>query len=68
MIQRRAPQRDRHPSSVLGAALAEITAVHGSNGHLDATMRQPGILGPQIPVGDDSDGQTRFLAFLGRRA
>jgi uncharacterized protein (TIGR03086 family) len=46
----------------------EIAAVMASMGGLDATMRQPGILGPQLTVGDDADGQTRFLAFLGRAA
>ena len=33
---------------------------------LSDTMRQPGLLGPELPVAADADEQTRFLAFLGR--
>ena len=35
---------------------------------LSATMRQPGLLGPELPVAANADEQTRFLAFLGRTA
>ena len=30
-------------------------------------LRGQGICGPEVPVSDDADGQSRFLAFLGRR-
>ncbi len=35
---------------------------------LGDNLRQPGVLGPEVPVAEDADEQTRFLAFLGRRA
>ena len=31
-------------------------------------FRSPGVCGPEVPVGDDADLQTRTLAFFGRRA
>jgi uncharacterized protein (TIGR03086 family) len=31
-------------------------------------LRGPGVCGPEVPVPDDADDQTRLLAFLGRRA
>jgi uncharacterized protein (TIGR03086 family) len=31
-------------------------------------LRRPGIMGPEVPVGDDSDQQEKFLAFTGRTA
>lgn len=32
------------------------------------TARAPGVLGPEVEVPADADGQTRLLAFAGRRA
>jgi uncharacterized protein (TIGR03086 family) len=34
----------------------------------DEALRSGGMFGPAIEVPDDADEQTRFLAFLGRRA
>ena len=34
----------------------------------DEIMRAEGMFGPPIDVGDDADDQTRFLAYVGRRA
>jgi len=34
----------------------------------DEIMRAEGMFGPAIDVGDDADDQTRFLAYVGRRA
>ncbi len=31
-------------------------------------MRTDGMFGPRIEVADDADEQTRFLAYVGRRA
>jgi uncharacterized protein (TIGR03086 family) len=35
---------------------------------MTAMMRQPGLFGPELEVAADADQQTRFLAFVGRRA
>ena len=34
---------------------------------MDEVMRQSGHYGPRVPVPDDADEQTRFIAFLGRQ-
>ena len=34
----------------------------------DEVLRADGMFGPRIDVADDADDQTRFLAFVGRRA
>ena len=34
----------------------------------EEAMRADGMFGPQIEVADDTDDQTRFLAYVGRRA
>ena len=34
----------------------------------DEVLRADGMFGPRIAVADDADDQTRFLAFVGRRA
>ncbi len=34
----------------------------------EEAMRSDGMFGPRIDVPDDADEQTRFLAFVGRRA
>ncbi len=44
----------------------EIARHHVDFADLGATMRQPGLLGPELPPPDDADEQARFLAYLGR--
>jgi uncharacterized protein (TIGR03086 family) len=34
----------------------------------DEVLRSGGMFGPALEVGDEADEQTRFLAFVGRRA
>lgn len=34
----------------------------------EEAMRSEGMFGPQVEVADDADDQTRFLAYMGRRA
>ena len=47
---------------------ADVARVHaGTEGFAD-TLRSPGVCGPEVPVDDDADEQTRLLAILGRRA
>ncbi len=46
----------------------EITASWEAMSPLSGSLRQPGLCGPEVPVADGADQQTRFLAFLGRRA
>jgi len=47
---------------------AEIEKCRADFADLEATMRQPGILGEEIEVAADADDQTAFLAFAGRAA
>jgi uncharacterized protein (TIGR03086 family) len=47
---------------------AEIRSCQNDFADLSDTMRQPGLLGPELPVAADADEATKFLAFLGRRA
>jgi uncharacterized protein (TIGR03086 family) len=45
---------------------AEITKCQTDFADLSDTMRQPGLLDPELTVADDADETTKFLAFLGR--
>jgi uncharacterized protein (TIGR03086 family) len=45
---------------------AEIAKSRDDFADLSETMRQPGLLGPELTVADDTDDATKFLAFLGR--
>jgi uncharacterized protein (TIGR03086 family) len=45
---------------------AEVAACRADFADLSGTMRQPGLLGPELAVPDDADEATKFLAFLGR--
>lgn len=61
-------------ASVLGlrdhAALTseEVASVRAALVGLEAAMRSPGLFGPELPVADDADEQTRLLAYIGRAA
>jgi uncharacterized protein (TIGR03086 family) len=46
---------------------AELEWVYGVAESLGDSIRMAGVSGPQIPVADDADQQTRVLAYLGRR-
>ncbi len=45
---------------------AEMTTCQTDFADLSDTMRQPGLLDPELTVADDADEPTKFLAFLGR--
>ena len=45
---------------------AEIAKCQTDFADLSDTMRQPGLLDPELTVADDADEATKFLAFLGR--
>lgn len=45
---------------------AEMTNCRTDFADLSDTMRQPGLLDPELTVADDADETTKFLAFLGR--
>lgn len=49
------------PADEVGATFAAIR-------HLGDNLRQPGIIGPEVAAPADADEQTRFLAYLGRKA
>jgi uncharacterized protein (TIGR03086 family) len=44
----------------------EMTKCRAHFADLSDTMRQPGLLDPELTVADDADEATKFLAFLGR--
>ncbi|MCU1395376.1 MAG: hypothetical protein JWM34_3804 [Ilumatobacteraceae bacterium] len=46
----------------------EIDAVTRALEPIADSMRMPGVFGPEVPVADDADPQTRLLATVGRRA
>lgn len=46
----------------------EVRSIHAALLPMDDMMRGPGAFGPKVEAPDDADEQTRFLAFLGRRA
>lgn len=46
----------------------ECRSVHQSMLPMDEMMRHPGAFGPKLEPPADVDDQTRFLAFLGRKA
>lgn len=45
----------------------EVTRSFAEMRGMGDALRQPGICGPEVEIGDDADEQSRFLAFLGRR-
>jgi uncharacterized protein (TIGR03086 family) len=47
---------------------SEIEKSRDDFADLSSTMRQPGLLGPELDVSVDADDATKFLAFLGRAA
>ena len=46
----------------------EVRKVHEAMQPMDDMMRGPGAFGPKLDPPADADDQTRFLAFLGRKA
>ena len=44
----------------------ELTKCRADFADLSETMRQPGLLDPELTVADDADDATKFLAFVGR--
>lgn len=46
----------------------EMRTIRAALAGLGEGLRQPGVIGPEAAVPDDADEQTRFLAWLGRRA
>lgn len=47
---------------------AEVPGVLAMARQMGDQMRVPGGMGPEVPVPDDADDQTRLLGLLGRRA
>ena len=47
---------------------AEMAKIESDMSGLGDGMRQPGVIGPALDAPTGADAQTRFLAFLGRRA
>jgi uncharacterized protein (TIGR03086 family) len=47
---------------------AEVTLLTESVAGFGEMLRSPGVCGPEVPVGDDVDAQTKLLALVGRDA
>jgi uncharacterized protein (TIGR03086 family) len=74
---------DRFANTDLVVHRWDLAKATGGDEHIDAvdiervcavaeglgeTMRSPGAFGPELPVAEDADAQTKMLANLGRRA